>query len=191
MIHDHFTDHEALLKFLRHQYEIGNSGTLYITTDQNHSARFVINNGNIVSMSFRSKKGMQALPGLTAIESAKYSFSADSLTMNSDEYLPATEQLLEMLHMPEPDKAQGKANQGQSVRAQIERRSIATILTRIEDEYAMELGPIASLLIDDYINSQGAPEDKHGALLMVDSLSSEIDDIEKARKFRQRVNSLF
>ena len=68
-----FFDH--LISELRRLCREGVSGTLFVTTEHSHSARFALEHGFIVSINYRTKNGLDAIPFIRGIKTGSFSFS--------------------------------------------------------------------------------------------------------------------
>lgn len=76
---------DKLMRELRRLCDEGQSGTLFITTEENHAARFVIKHGAIVGITYRTKHGPNAIPFIKGITGGTYIFSRDRLFLSSAE----------------------------------------------------------------------------------------------------------
>lgn len=74
------------------------TGTMFITTADQHSARVVLREGVIVSMAFRATRGEDVLPLLTAIRGGTVTFQ-DGFVMppSPSERVPATAEVIARL----------------------------------------------------------------------------------------------
>lgn len=64
---------QALVKLCQE----GQTGTLYVLTQQEHGAVFALSQGRIVDIFFRTVRGMQALPMMSEIDKARYFFKTN------------------------------------------------------------------------------------------------------------------
>ncbi len=87
------------------------SGTLFVTTDDSHSARFALKEGVIVSIVYRTKNGLDAIPFIRQIRGGTYSFSSDNVFMSGaiSASLPDTPEIFRLLGIvsavPDPQSA--------------------------------------------------------------------------------------
>lgn len=75
------------------------SGTLFVTTDDSHSARFALKEGVIVSIGYRTKSGLDAIPFIREIRGGTYSFSNANVFMSgvASAGLPDTPEIFRLL----------------------------------------------------------------------------------------------
>src|SRR5882672_3775034 len=73
------------------------TGTLFIATTDNQSARIGLRQGEIVSLGFRTQRGLEALDQIRKITAGRFSFSDTVVDRVLSADLPDTSDLLEML----------------------------------------------------------------------------------------------
>ncbi|MFO1372360.1 MAG: response regulator [Candidatus Competibacteraceae bacterium] len=92
---------DKLMRELRRLCNESQSGTLFITTEENHAARFVIKDGAIVGVTYRTKHGLGAIPFIKSIKGGTYTFSGDRLFLSSVETsaapLPSVPEIFRLL----------------------------------------------------------------------------------------------
>lgn len=98
---DQLSFFDKLMQELRRLCDEGQNGTLFITTEENHAARFVIKNGAIVGITYRTKHGPNAIPFIKGITGGTYIFSRDRLFLSSAEAsaapLPSVPEIFRLL----------------------------------------------------------------------------------------------
>src|SRR5260370_41662948 len=62
--------HDRLIDELHALCVAGRSGTMFIITGENHAAQFVLRNGEIVSLTYRLLRGLNALPAMRIFTAA-------------------------------------------------------------------------------------------------------------------------
>jgi len=92
---------DGILKELRRLCEERHSGTLFITTEENHAARFVIHDGVITGITYRTKHGSTAIPLIRNIVGGTYTFANNrvfqSYAESSAGPLPSTAEIFRQL----------------------------------------------------------------------------------------------
>ncbi len=77
------------------------SGTLFITTEEKHSVRFVIKDGIIASITYRTKHGASAIPFIKSITGGTYTFASNRVFItyaeSSADPLPSTPEIFRLL----------------------------------------------------------------------------------------------
>jgi hypothetical protein len=79
------------------------TGWLFITTSDNHSVRFGLQNGAIVALTFRNKTGMEALAAIQQVLKGSPSFSNGLPDPKPQAGLPPTAELLALLQSAATD----------------------------------------------------------------------------------------
>jgi hypothetical protein len=152
------------------------TGWLFITTSDNHSVRFGLQNGAIVALTFRNKTGMEALAGIQQVLKGSPSFSNRLPDPKPQAGLPPTPELLALLqsaatdHPDEADTGPGPLDE-----------ALARSRPIIEAELVEYLGPMARLLLDEHTPAASNLSD------LIDSLAREISDPAKSASFKERV----
>jgi hypothetical protein len=93
----HQIPYKLLISTLRDLCNMRKTGTMYISTDDNHAARFTLNNGEIVACGFSSRRGMEALELSRNINAGKYSFVESSNPAEANQNIPTTKEILKYL----------------------------------------------------------------------------------------------
>ena len=156
------------------------TGTIFITSQDNHAVQIGLDNGDIIGCRYRFKRGKAALPLIAAMGAGRYSFDSTNY-VGEDSSLPPTANLLHILEG-------GSGSQAMLVTSSTEKggEEVATVLLQ---ELALYLGPIASILIDDYLQDEGAIDTPDGLQRMIMTLADEIDEPGRKKEFLQRVQS--
>jgi len=156
------------------------TGTMFVTTIGNQSARFVLQQGNITSMWFRLKGGLDALPLVKKIESGWFSFTTEIVDHGNQAALPGTDELLTALvgeSAPPAAHSSPLLNTIQLDRAQ----------KVVESELAEFLGPMAGVICREYVLGATDPGQSPDIHRMIDALAKEVGDPAKEARFKQRV----
>jgi hypothetical protein len=174
------------------------TGTMFIATTDNQSARIGLREGAIVSMVFRTRRGLEAADHLRKITGGRFSFSETIVDRVASEDLPSTSALLALLageasplppiqpaaaplSAPRPAPPPAAPAAPAAVRAVLSRAQ-----STIEAELMEFVGPIASVLCREHIAraaSAGPPFDWPA---LVDAIAREIGDRAKEERFKQQ-----
>ena len=152
------------------------TGWVFITTSDNHSVRFGLQNGAIVAIMFRNQTGLEALAAIQRVLKGSLSFSNGPPLPKPQAGLPPTPELLALLqstatdHPDEADTGPGSLDE-----------ALARSRAVIEKELIEYLGPMARLVIDEHIAAATKLTD------LIDALAREINDPAKSASFRERV----
>ena len=164
------------------------TGTLFIATTDNQSARIGLREGEISSLAFRNQGGLEALINLRKIVAGRINFTDAVMDRGPRGDLPMTVDLLAMLGTddfppivptrPEPDPPPpASAADAQLTRAQ----------AVIEAELTEYLGPMAVVICREHIARAAAAGPPHDVRQIVEALAREIGDRAKEERFRQQV----
>ncbi len=167
-------------------------GTMFITTDQKHSVRFELHDGNITSCNYRLKRDHNAIEFIKAVKSGKYKFFPGTIE-------PATADLASRRDLytalfgetslsPKKMKSGSTADSISSIVTQsLDTETIEKSVETIAKELARFIGPVAKLICDEYINSTGQARSKDDLTAMAESVATEISDTAQEKQFSEAV----
>jgi len=177
-------DYDQLIGTLGRLCAERRSGTMFIITPDNQSARFVLHQGEIVSVGFRVKRGREALPLIKNIAAGRFEFSAE-MQGPADATLPATHELLAQLGLPAA--ALASAPRPTEAAPPASRPQVERIQRILEAELTEFLGPMARLVCREHIARAGSLMDPNELGRVIDALSREIGDPAKEARFRREM----
>ena len=175
------------------------TGTMFIATTDNQSARIGLREGAIVSVVFRTRRGLEAADHLRKITGGRFSLSETIVDRVGSDDLPPTSALLALLAgegspLPpsQPAAAPPRAPRpAPPLAAPATPAAVHAALSRaqstIEAELTEFVGPIASVLCREHIAraaSVGPPFDWPA---LVGAIAREIGDRAKEERFKQQV----
>ena len=95
---------DKLVQELRRLCQEKQSGTLFVTTEEQHSVRFVIQDGAISDITYRTKHGLDAISFIKNITGGTYTFSGNRVFLSSvkpgSAPLPSTVEIFRLLSAP-------------------------------------------------------------------------------------------
>ena len=142
----------------------------------------VIAAGNIIYLEYRLKKGAEAIPVFLEIKHGTIDFKDGKVISHKASPLPPTPDLLAQLGGKLPPTATA-----QQASAPAESTSAADAFEIIEAELVDFLGPMASLVWEEHLERAGGPSADVDLGELISSVSTEIDDPDKAAEFRNHV----
>ena len=179
------------------------TGTMFIATTDNQSARIGLRDGQIVSVVFRTRRGLEAADHLRKITGGRFSFSEAVVDRVSSDNLPPTPALLGLLageasplppslpRAPSASPARPPSSPpvppSSSPAPAAGRAALSRAQSIIEAELTEFVGPIAAVLCREHIaraERTGTPFDWPG---LVEAIGREIGDRVKEERFKQRV----
>jgi hypothetical protein len=171
------------------------TGTMFIATTDNHSARIGLRQGDIASLVFRNQRGLEALDHIRKITAGRFSFSDAVLDKSAHADLPYTSDLLALLvgeesplppPAPAPLLAAAPRAPAPAAAQPIDNPQLARAQAVIESELTEFVGPIAPLLCREHIARTAAAGPPWDWLLLVEAVAREIGDRAKEERFKQQ-----
>ncbi len=168
------------------------TGTMFIATTDNQSARIGLRDGEIVSLVFRTRSGLEALERIRKTTAGRFSFSDAVVDRVSSTDLPSTADLLALLSgddSPPPPAAPAAAapRTAAPVAAQpVAGSQLAKAQAVIEAELTEIVGPIAPLLCREHIARAVAAGPPWDFPALVEAVSREIGDRVTEDRFKQK-----
>ena len=174
---------------------------MFIATTDNQSARIGLHEGEIVSLVFRTQRGLEALDHIRKIRAGRFSFSNAVVDRVSSADLPGTSDLLQMLSggeapppvaiSPTPPAATPHSVSPAPARAVAAAAAplvarLAKVQAVIEAELTEFVGPIAPLLCREHVARAAAAGPPWDLPALVEAVSREIGDRGKEDRFRQQ-----
>jgi hypothetical protein len=171
------------------------TGTMFIATTDNHSARIGLRHGEIVSLVFRTQRGLEALDHIRKITAGRFNFTESVLEKTAHAGLPHTAELLAMLQgeyspLPPPPPAPLPAAAPRVVSPAVapppENPQLTKARAAIESELTEFVGPIAPLLCREHMARAAAAGPPWDWRELVDAVAREIGDRAKEERFKQQ-----
>lgn len=173
------------------------TGTMFIATTDNHSARIGLRQGDVVSLVFRTQRGLEALDHIRKITAGRWSFSDAVVDKAAQADLPRAADLLALLvgeesPLPAPPPASPLAAAPRAPAAAApppHHPQLARAQVVIESELTEYVGPIAPVLCREHIARAAAAGPPWDWNLLVDAVAREIGDRVKEDRFKQQALS--
>ena len=178
------------------------TGTMFIATTDNQSARIGLQQGDIISLVFRTQRGLEAIDRIRRITAGRFTFSDTVVDRVASADLPTTSDLLSLLAgnrappvvsatpappAPPPDAAPrpGAPAQAQAAASP----ELVRVQGVIEAELTEFVGPIAPLLCRGHISKAAAAGSPLDLPALVEAVAREIGDRAKEDRFKQQALS--
>ena len=177
--------HDALVEEIANLCRQRSSGTIFIATPDNQLAKLALVDGEIVCASLRRLHGVEVIKAIAVLESGQFGFNPDLQLVTKREHLPDTETLIGILRSsqssapPVDTELAGLLPENQASNA-----DITQILIRESTEY---IGPMATVICQEYMQEQPPFPNQHQINQVIHRLEQDINDADKAIKFRQAV----
>ncbi len=170
------------------------TGTMFIATSDNQSARIGLRQGEIVSLVFRTQRGFEAVDHIRKIAAGRFSFSDAVVDRGAADDLPETSSLLAWLSgdalpspPPAPPTPPAAPPRTASATAQpLVNPQLAKAQAAIEAELTEFVGPIAPLLCREHIARVAAAGPPWDFPALVEAVAHEIGDRTKEDRFKQQ-----
>lgn len=176
--------YRELIGELRRLCAEGRTGTLFITTSDNHPVRFVVRTGAITAVMFRQQTGGAALASIKRIAGGRLNYSTELFDYGPPQELPSTPELLTVLDGMAAD-ADERGGPGGAVVAASLNRSRAII----EAELTEYLGPMAQVIYSEHVARAVRGGGSTSVNDVIESLARELGDPGKATRFKERVRA--
>ncbi len=171
------------------------TGTMFIVTESNHSARIALENGRIVSCTYTLYRGLDAIVHIRHIRFGTYTFSDGIFNSVAEIPLPSTQDLLRDLGMTVgPDTVSRQAS-AETRQASIPAAAgVATdmavsgkaLWNIVVSELAVYLGPVASFAAAEYERDLRSATSGERVLAILAKLALEIPEPARAQEFKKR-----
>jgi hypothetical protein len=168
----------------------GRTGTLFMATTDNQSARIGLTQGEITSLVFRNQRGFEVVDHLRKIVAARINFSDAVIDRGVRDDLPLTPDLLEMLGVDEPPAVaptRPAPPAAPLISAAAADAQLARVQAVIETELTEYLGPMAVVICREHVARAAAAGPPHDVREIVEAVAREIGDRPKEERFRQQV----
>lgn len=152
------------------------TGTIFITTSDNHLVRLVLNKGEIVHLVYDTNhRSYDAIPLIRQIQAGRLQFAKGIFEAADEIPLPPTAELLYVLKGEESHltSAPKKAN------SQFEE-----MISEIKRTLSNHIGPVAGLICEEYVETTGGIQDLNAVDTMIDNIAKEIGDPDAERLFK-------
>ncbi len=172
------------------------NGTIFITSTDGHIARIVLNKGTITYLNFDNKHhGSQAIPYIQGIKRARLQFVGGTFESYQAEILPSTEEIFYQLSavkvIPEKSsefsnstKIKPTAETGSELSTPTDfNKAIETIKITLADY----IGPIATIICDNYIQTIKLNNTKDYLIVMIKTLALEIEKTDEQEEFKNKL----
>jgi hypothetical protein len=174
------------------------TGTMFVATTDNHSARIGLRKGGIVSLVFRTQRGFEAVEHIRKITGGRFSFSDAVVDKEPHADLPQTSELLALLLGDEsplppvasaPPVAVAPRTSAPAAAQPVNDPLLARAQAVIESELTEFVGPIAPLLCREHLARAAAAGPPWDWGELVEAVAHEIDDPAKEGRFKQQALS--
>lgn len=161
------------------------SGTIFIATADNHLAKVALIEGEIVCASLHRLNGLDAIRALAGLPSGVFGFNPDLQLVTQKQALPDTDSLLQILQSGVVYSRQYDAASSHQESENLPAKSeIMKVLVEESTEY---LGPMASIICQEYFQEFPAPMTLGNIQHVIRQLERDISNAEKAETFRSTV----
>ena len=172
------SSHGSFVSQLSGLCSAGKTGVMHIKTADNHIARITLKNGVAIACTHRLTRGMEAVPMLRNITQASFIFEDMPVSNAERTQVPPTFNLLKEL---------GSGVAKSSVSNDIGKGDFAGFINVIREELTRQIGPFASIVVEDYLGDNGKPENQADVDTFIKAMGTEIGDRAKEQLFQANV----
>ncbi len=186
-------NYPELLLEVRRLSDEKQTGTIFITSDDGHLVRFVLNEGRITYVVYdTSHRCYDALPLIHNIKAGRLQFAEGIFEAAHEVPLPTTEELLQTLasneeipyltkHSEVPvEKTVEVKNSESSTRYK-------QAITQIEKELTIYIGPFANIVCEEYLENHQVPSSLDELLNMLNEVATEIGEASEEQAFKAKL----
>jgi hypothetical protein len=157
------------------------TGTVFITTSDNHLVRLVLNQGEIVHLVYDTNhRSYDAIPLIRQIQAGRLQFAKGIFEAADEIPLPPTKELLYVL------KGEDNNNLVTSPPKKTDSQFDEAI-SEIKRTLSSHIGPIAGLICEEYIETAGGIQNLNAVDTMIDNVAKEIGDPDAERLFKMKL----
>ncbi len=166
---------ELIAEVRRLSYE-ERTGTIFVTSDENHLARIVLNKGRITSLSFGSRyHSLDAIPFIQTIKFGRLHFSDGIFETAQEVPLPDTSEIFHKFNQEVTPNVPTSSN---------DFRAFEEIIKKALANY---IGPFAMLVCEEYIEKFGVLNTKDEIITMIDFVAAEIEKEDEIESFQKEL----
>ncbi len=170
----------------------GRSGTLVINSTCNHVITIALDKGQILALFYGPKRGRSAIPLIGGITGGTFRFQETLFSLNAQDLPPTSEVLMALRGGPVAQgwdsSKKGHKPAGSPKDSSGDTQRIYRGLEKILIHY---LGPIAGMVLEDVCEaSEKTPRGHQEFDKLIGCLSKEIEDAQKALRFKQEASEL-
>lgn len=177
--------YDELVAALQQLVEDKRSTTMYIKTNDNRLAMWVLRNGEIDAMMYGAARGSKALKNFLSVTGGTYRLANDGLKLPSGD-LPNTVGVLNLLLDGQNRTTVDNGNHGHQATPQGPAIPYSPALAVVAEGLGDFLGPIAEMVTNDIIDSGKRPHGLADWGNVIQRLSREIPDSDEAKQFTQK-----
>jgi hypothetical protein len=159
------------------------TGTLLIATEDNQLARIFLHDGEITSLSYGLKNGMEAIAAIKEIKQARVKFSHGRVGDSRGGKLPATAEVLQIL----ASERRTLTTTARPASKSVSNDQVPSALKVIETELVEFLGPLAKIVWSEHLERIGKPINPRQLPTLIDNLAKEIGDPTKVKRFKEQI----
>jgi hypothetical protein len=179
--------HDGIIDALQSLCGAKRSGTMFIITAENHVAQFILRGGEVVGLSHRLLRGLDALPSMRSFSAGRYRFVEEAVD-RTDPGLPPTLDLLALLIPEHAGPAESPQSRPPTPNM---RQALESARSLIEPELTEFLGPMAELICQEHLAHVTTLTSPQQFTRLVEGIAKEIGDSTKEAQFKQRVLASF
>lgn len=155
------------------------TGTIFITTSDNHLVRMVLNKGEIVHLVYDTNyRSYDAIPLLRKIQAGRLQFARGIFEAAAEISLPPTQELLYVL------KGKGEEKDLLTYSPKKVDSPFEEVIIQIKRALSNHIGPIAALICDEYIEKAGGINNRNAIDSLIDDVAKEIGEPDTERLFK-------
>jgi len=171
--------YQELIAEIHRLFSEKQTGTIFITTSDNHLVRLVLNKGEIVHLVYDTNyRSYDAIPLLKKIQAGRLQFARGIFETADEIPLPPTKELLYVL------SGNGEEKNLLTYSSKKVDSPFEEVIIQIKRALSNHIGPIAALICDEYIEKAGGISNLNAIDTLIDDVAKEIGEPDTERLFK-------
>lgn len=172
-------NYQELIAEIHRLFAEKQTGTIFITTSDNHLVRLVLNKGEIVHLVYdTTHRSYDAIPLLKKIQAGRLQFARGIFEAADEIPLPPTKELLYVL------RGKGEEKDLFTYSSKKVDSPFEEVIIQIKRALSNHIGPIAALICDEYIEKAGGIGNLNAIDALIDDVAKEIGESDTERLFK-------
>ncbi|TVO70501.1 hypothetical protein [Sedimenticola selenatireducens] len=181
---------QGLVSLIKRHCLENDTGTLFLITEKSATIKLVIDEGDIIALSYQSIRGSDALLPISQLRSCKTRFYKGVKLLPTTQKLPSTDVILDELEgiTYNQDTTQFLPLQQNTVdAAKGVGHALQSVLAIVIEETTEFMGPFASVLCKKYMGELSDPPTQDQIHTVLSHLAKDIRDEEKSMQLERNI----
>ncbi len=170
-----------LIAEIQHLSKQKKTGTIFITSQDGHLARLVLNQGQIIYLIFNTKhRGYDAIARIQTITAGRLQFAEGIFESAEEVPLPNTAEIFQLFE----EQWLFKTEMPSQISSD---NHLIEIIDHIKSTLAHYIGPFSTIICEEYLHQTGLPESVGEIIVMIETVATEIDNPTEEQAFKTAI----